>query len=191
MRGQRTRIPDLDGPIPVRILKHPRIRSRHKLGSVRGKRAQLERDRQRVGLLAQQLQFACQTSQQASVLAKEARFEGKGAPQSQTLIVLLYGYLLLDPETSLVPSGEKATELIDEPLWALVFSVTHLMSVAIILRTREKKRCLGCMRAFGSMEVWDHSTARLQARKAQTCNSQQRAARVRGIACGVWLRSSS
>jgi hypothetical protein len=70
-------------------------------------------------------------------LAKEARFEGKGAPQSQ--IVLLY--LLLDPETSLVPSGEKATELIDEPLWALVFSVTHFMSVAIILRTREKKRC--------------------------------------------------
>ena len=138
MRGQRTRIPDLDGPIPVRILKHPRIRSRHKLGSVRGKRAQ-PRDRQRVGLLAQQLQFACQTSQQASVLAKEARFEGKGAPQSQNLIVLLY--LLLDPETSLVPSGEKATELIDEPLWALVFSVTHLMSVAIILRTREKKRC--------------------------------------------------
>jgi len=126
-------------------------------------------------------------------LAKEGRFEAKGAPQSQTLIVLLLDprHLLLDPETSLVPSGEKATELIDEPLWALVFSVTHLMSVANILRTREKKRCLGCMRAFGSMEVWDHSTARLQARKAQTCNSQQRAARVRGIACVVWLRSSS
>jgi hypothetical protein len=101
----------------------------------------------------------------------------------QTLIVLLYGYLLLDPETSLVPSGEKATELIDEPLWALVFAVTHLMSVAIILRTRERKRCLGCMRAFGSMEIWDHSTARLQARKAQTCNSQQRAARM-SAACG-------
>ena len=96
------------------------------------------------------------------MLAKEARFEGKGAPQSQTLIPGLLQSA--DPETSLVPSGEKATESIDAQMrrslpWALVFSVTHLMSVAIILRTREKKRCLGCMRAFGSMEIWDHSAA--------------------------------
>jgi hypothetical protein len=48
-------------------------------------------------------------------------------------------------------------------LWAFVFSATQLMSVAIILRTREKKRGLGCMHAFGSMEIWDHK--RLQARK--------------------------
>jgi hypothetical protein len=121
-------------------------------------------------------------------LAKEARFEGKGAPQSQTLIVLLYGYLLLDPETSLVPSGEKATELIDEPLWALVFSVTHLMSVAIILRTRERKRCLGCRRAFGSMEVWDHSTARLQVPKGA---DMQQPTACRKDESGMWLRSSS
>jgi hypothetical protein len=42
---------------------------------------------------------------------------GRGAPKSQTLIVLSY-----DPETILVPSGENATDLI-EPLWALVFSL--------------------------------------------------------------------
>jgi hypothetical protein len=59
-----------------------------------------------VGLLAQQLQFVCQTSQQASVLAKEARFEGSGAPESQTLIVRSY-----DPDTILVPSGENATDM--------------------------------------------------------------------------------
>ena len=67
-----------------------------------------------------------------------------------------------DPDTILVPSGENATDLI-KSLWAFVFSATQLMSVAIILRTREKKRGLGCMHAFGSMEIWDHK--RLQARK--------------------------
>jgi hypothetical protein len=39
----------------------------------------------------------------------------------------------------LVPSGENATDVMLR-LWALVFSATKLMSFAIILRTREKKR---------------------------------------------------
>jgi len=72
----------------------------------------------RVRLLAQQLQFVCQTSQQALVLAKEERFWTRGAPESQTLIVLSR-----DPETILVPSGENATEKI-LPLWAFVFSLS-------------------------------------------------------------------
>jgi len=49
---------------------------------------------------------------------KRGHFEGKGAPESQTLIVLSS-----DPETILVPSGENATELIS-PLWAFVFSLS-------------------------------------------------------------------
>ena len=69
-----------------------------------------------------------------------------------------------DPDTILVPSGENATDMTPW-LWAFVFSATQLMSVAIILRTREKKRGLGCMHAFGSMEIWDHK--RLQARKGE------------------------
>jgi len=36
-----------------------------------------------------------------------------------------------DPDTIFVPSGEKVTELILS-LWALVFSATQLMSIAII-----------------------------------------------------------
>ncbi len=72
----------------------------------------------RVRLLAQQLQPVCQTSQQASVLAKEGRFEGSGAPESQTLIVLSH-----DPDTILVPSGENATDVI-RLLWAFVFSLS-------------------------------------------------------------------
>ena len=56
-----------------------------------------------------------------------------------------------DPEAILVPSGENVTEKTSS-LLALAFSATQLMSVAIILRTREKKRGLDCMRAFGSME---------------------------------------
>jgi hypothetical protein len=50
-------------------------------------------------------------------LAKEARFEGSGAPESQTLIVLSN-----DPDTILVPSGENATDQI-KPLCAFVFSL--------------------------------------------------------------------
>ena len=36
----------------------------------------------------------------------EGDFEGSGAPESQTLIVVSF-----DPDTILVPSGENATEL--------------------------------------------------------------------------------
>jgi hypothetical protein len=52
-----------------------------------------------------------------------------------------------DPETIFVPSGEKTTDT-TLSLWAAVFSATQLMSIAIILRTREKKRGLGsvCIR---------------------------------------------
>ena len=104
-----------------------------------------------VRLLAQQLQLVCQASQQASVLAKEGRFWARGAPESQTLIVWSR-----DPDTILVPSGENATDRMVS-LWAIVFSATQLMSIAIILRTRDV-----CV--FGSMEIWDHE--RLQARRA-------------------------
>ena len=65
---------------------------------------------------------------------EEGRFEGKSAPESQTLIVLS-----TDPDTIFVPSGENATDLIPS-LCASVFSATKLMSIAIILRTREKYR---------------------------------------------------
>jgi hypothetical protein len=44
-------------------------------------------------------------------------FEGSGAPESQTLIVLSR-----DPETILVPSGENATDM-TQLLWALVSSL--------------------------------------------------------------------
>ena len=71
-----------------------------------------------VRLLAQQLRFVCQASQQSSVLAKEGQFEGSGAPDSQTLIVLSS-----DPDTILVPSGENATDLI-QSLCAFVFSLS-------------------------------------------------------------------
>jgi hypothetical protein len=53
----------------------------------------------------------------ASVLAKEGRFEGSGAPKSQTLIVMS-----CDPDTILVPSGENATDMMVS-LWAFVFSL--------------------------------------------------------------------
>ena len=58
----------------------------------------------------------------------------RGAPKSQILIVLS-----ADPDTILVPSGENATDRMMS-LWAIVFSATQFMSIAIILRTREKKR---------------------------------------------------
>ena len=50
------------------------VRSGHNLGPVRGKRHRRDLAAVGVGLLAQKLQLACQTSQQASVLAKEGRF---------------------------------------------------------------------------------------------------------------------
>ena len=71
-----------------------------------------------IRLLAQHLQFVCQTSQQASVLAKEGQFEGSGTPESQTLIVLSN-----DPDTILVPSGENATDM-TQLLCAFVFSLS-------------------------------------------------------------------
>jgi len=45
-------------------------------------------------------------------------FEGKRAPESQTLIVLSH-----DPDTILVPSGENATDA-TASLWAFVFSLS-------------------------------------------------------------------
>jgi len=48
-----------------------------------------------------------------------------------------------DPDTIFVPSGEKATDKTVSPSpWAVVFSATQVMSIAIILRTKEKKRGL-------------------------------------------------
>jgi len=78
-----------------------------------------------------------------------------GAPESQTLIVPS-----CDPDTILVPSGDNAGDNatdVTQWLWALVFSATQFMSIAIILRTRD-------VFVFGSMEIWDHE--RLQARRA-------------------------
>ena len=57
----------------------------------------------------------------------------RGAPESQTLIVLSY-----DMDTILVPSGENATDA-TQSLWAFVFSAKHLISVAIILRTNKRE----------------------------------------------------
>ena len=70
-------------------------------------------------LFAQHLQLVCQTSQQASVLAKEGTIlSSRGAlAETQTLIVMSS-----DPDTILAPSGENATEMMS-PLWALVFSL--------------------------------------------------------------------
>jgi hypothetical protein len=93
-----------------------------------------------------------------------------------------------------VPSGEKTTEVMAR-LWALVFSATQLMSIAIILRTREKRRERLRQRVYSA--AWRYGTTRGCKLKGasgvsmQTCNHQQRAARMRGIACGVWFRSSS
>jgi hypothetical protein len=59
-----------------------------------------------------------------------------------------------DPDTIFVPSGENTTEIMAR-LWALVFSATQLMSIAIILREQERKeeRGLGsvCIRQHGDM----------------------------------------
>ncbi len=122
--ARRTRIPDFDRPIS---------RSRHNLGPIRGKRNRCDVAAVGVRLLAEQLQFVCQASQQSSVLAKEGRFEGSGAPDSQTLIVLSH-----DPVTILVPSGENATELITS-LWA---SVLSLISSSLPARQANKASVL-------------------------------------------------
>ncbi|KOO31114.1 hypothetical protein Ctob_009574 [Chrysochromulina tobinii] len=62
---RRTRFPDFDRLV---------VRSRHNLGPVRGKRYRRDLAAVGVRLHAQHLQFVCQTSQQALVLAEEGRF---------------------------------------------------------------------------------------------------------------------
>jgi hypothetical protein len=71
----------------------------------------------RVGLLRLEIQCGCEGRQKWSVLGQESDFEASGVPESQTLIVSSS-----DPDTILVPSGEKATELMSL-LWAFVFSL--------------------------------------------------------------------
>ena len=207
--SRRTRIPAFDRLV---------ARSGHNPRPVRGKRHRRDEVAVCVRLLAQQPQRVCKTSQLASVLAEEGRFEALSAPESQTLIVWSH-----DPDTILVPSGENATEKI-LPLWAFVFSLNctivparqkpasvsfdqgevicekrtripdfdrtvrrsrgnlgavrgkcdrgDLIAVgAGLLRytfderrvhpanKREEERLIGCMRAFGSMEIWDHKAA--------------------------------
>ena len=68
-----------------------------------------------VGLLSLEIQRSCQTSQQASVLAKERRFQASSAPASQTLILPP-----LQADTILVPLWLKPTELtiLKEPFGA-------------------------------------------------------------------------
>ena len=94
-----------------------------------------------VRLLAQQLQFICKASQMASVLAKEGRFEGSGAPKSQTLIVLSH-----DPDTILVPSGENDTDSM-LLLWALVFSLNSSSLSARQANKRQFRPRRGDLRA--------------------------------------------
>ena len=60
-------------------------RTGHDLGPIWGKRNRHDPVAVGVGLLAQQLQFACQTSQQESVLAEEGRLEGSAAHQNPRL----------------------------------------------------------------------------------------------------------
>ena len=63
-----------------------------------------------VGFLGLEIQRSCQASQQASILAKEGRFEAQNAPESQTLIVPE-----ASPETILPPSLSNATLKTAEP----------------------------------------------------------------------------
>jgi hypothetical protein len=99
-----------------------------------------------IRLLAQQLQLVCQASQQASVLAKEGQFEGSGAPESQTLIVLP-----CDPDTILVPSGENATDM-TQLLWAFVFSLSSSSLPARQASRRQFWPRRGDLRARGAPE---------------------------------------
>ena len=84
-----------------------------------------------VGLLRLEIQRNCQGRQKWSDLAKERRFEASGAPESHTLIVLSY-----DPETILLPSGEKSTEEITL-LCAFAFSARRLREPARGARRRQ------------------------------------------------------
>ncbi len=103
----------------------------------------------RIRLLAQLLQFACQTIQHASDLAKEGRFWARGTPESQTLIVLSS-----DPETILVPSGENATDLI-QLLCAFVFS----LSISSLTARQASRRQFWTRR--GDFELAAHPNPRL------------------------------
>ena len=66
---------------------------------------------------------------------------GQNAPESQTLIVLSKL-----PDTIVLPSGEKATEVI-QSLWALVFS---LFSSSVAVRTRRSGQLWLQERHFGA-----------------------------------------
>ena len=85
----------------------------------------------RISLLAQKPQLVCQASRKALVLAMEGRFEGSGAPESQTLIVPSF-----DPDTILVPSGENATE----QTMSLCASVSVLNSSKLSVRQSNKRQ---------------------------------------------------
>ena len=64
-------------------------------------------------------------------MVNEGRFEGCGAPESQTLIVPSS-----DPDTILFPSGEMATELMGK-LWVFVFSLNSTSVPARQARRRQ------------------------------------------------------
>ena len=84
-----------------------------------------------------------------SVLAKEGRFGGSCAPESQTLIVLSR-----DPDTIVVPSGENATDM-TQSLWALVFSLNS----SIVPARKASKRQFWPRR--GEFELAAHPNPRL------------------------------
>jgi hypothetical protein len=89
-----------------------------------------------------------------------------------------------DPDTILVPSGENATDRMVS-LWVFVFSATQLMSIAIILRTKET-----CV--IGSMEICGTTSGcKLEGRlKGLDAGMQQPTAcrKYEGDrVCGVWL----
>ena len=73
-------------------------------------------------------------------------FEGFGAPESQTLIVLSR-----DPDTILVPSGENATDLISW-LCALVFSLSISSLTARQASRRQFWPRRGDFEGFGTLE---------------------------------------
>ncbi len=83
------------------------------------------------------------------MVAKDGRFEGKSAPESQTLIVLSH-----DPDTILVPSGENATDMM-MPLWAFIFS----LSISSLSARQASKRQFSPRR--GNFELAAHPNPRL------------------------------
>jgi len=76
-------------------------------------------------------------------------FEGKPAPESQTLIVLSH-----DPDTILVPSGENATDT-TASMWAFVFS---LSSSSLSARQANRRQFWSRRRDF---ELAAHQNPRL------------------------------